>query len=113
MSSPYCPECGHQHPTDARFCMYCGYLLTNDPATPVPGAPGTVERPAPAQAPQDRGPDWRAIAAAFLAFLTLQHMSRKARQTAVIITILMLFFGCPMVCGFMAFVMEWFGRLFQ
>jgi hypothetical protein len=90
--------------------MYCGYLLTNEPDT---SGGGEVEPRAQDPASQDRGPDWRALAAALLAFLTLQHMSRKTRQTAIIITFLVLFFGCPMVCGFVAFVMEWFGRLFQ
>jgi hypothetical protein len=39
-------------------------------------------------------------------------MSRKARQTAVIILFLLAFFGCPMACGTIAFLVEAIARLF-
>jgi hypothetical protein len=47
-----------------------------------------------------------------LAFVSLRHLSRKARGAAFVILFLLLFFGCPMVCGFVMYVMEWFARLF-
>jgi hypothetical protein len=98
MSSQYCPECGHEHPAEARFCMNCGLALTRQPA-----APGAQRREA--------GTDWAAIAAAVLAFLSLRHVSRRARNTFLVLAFLMFFFGCPMMCGFVAYVMEWIGRL--
>lgn len=118
MTKRSCPGCGHEHPADARFCMYCGYLLTDGPAVGEnPGPDGQPRSVVPADAspaaPTDRGTDWAAILAAFIAFLSLRRMSRQARQTTIIIVLLMMFFGCPMVCGFVAFVMEWFANLFQ
>jgi len=107
VSTRYCPECGHEHPADARFCMYCGCMMP-DAAGRQPTLP-----PEPAPAPQSQGTNWAAIAAGFLAFLGLRHASRKARQTAIVVILFMLFFGCPMMCGFVAFVMEWFAALFQ
>jgi len=111
-----CSECGRVHPADARFCMYCGYLLSDEPAASQNPAsnPGTAQHDAAAAYPAgERGTDWATIVAAVLAFLGLQHMTRKARQTTVVIVLLMMFFGCPMVCGFVAFVMEWFGSFFR
>jgi hypothetical protein len=35
---PYCPDCGHQHAADDRFCSKCGRALT---------ASAPAERPAP------------------------------------------------------------------
>jgi len=46
-----------------------------------------------------------------LASLGLWHISRKARQTAVLMLLLILFFGLPMVCGFAASVLDWLARL--
>jgi len=109
MNKRYCPECGHEHPADARFCMYCGYMLTDGPAPPAPAETGG--KPAPAHAPQERGTDWAAIVAAILAFVGLRHASRKARQTAVVIALFMIFFGCPMACGLVSLVMQWFNQL--
>jgi hypothetical protein len=108
MNEQYCPECGHQNPVEARFCMGCGCALA---AQPVPRAasPGQAAIPA---APR-RGTDWAAIAAAVLAFLSLRHMSRRAQGTAIVIAFFVLFFGCPMVCGFVMFVMEWVSSFFQ
>ena len=46
---PYCPDCGHQHVADDRFCSKCGRALTaSEPperSTPVPHptAPDPVE----------------------------------------------------------------------
>ncbi|MGN6131638.1 MAG: FHA domain-containing protein [Nocardioidaceae bacterium] len=36
---PFCTECGHQNPDDARFCSQCGHRI-------VPAAPGGGESPA-------------------------------------------------------------------
>jgi hypothetical protein len=51
------------------------------------------------------------VVTAVLASLGLWHISRKARQTAIAMLFLILFFGLPMVCGFVTFVLEWLGRL--
>lgn len=86
--------------------MTCGHALD-----------GEVQPPAKAVAPpvqaRNEGTDWAAIVAAVLAFLSLRSLSRRARGTVIVVTILVLFFGCPMVCGFVMFVMDWFARLFQ
>jgi hypothetical protein len=126
MSKQYCPECGQENPIEARFCMNCGLSLTNEPAPRHPhsttegkakGAALYVPSPAPSTAPVDatgaKGTDWAAIAAAILAFLSLRHMSRRARDTVLVIAFLTLFFGCPMICGFVAFMMQWFSNLFH
>jgi pSer/pThr/pTyr-binding forkhead associated (FHA) protein len=44
---PFCTECGHQNPDDARFCSQCGHRIvaqsagaqsaTADPTAPTPG----------------------------------------------------------------------------
>jgi hypothetical protein len=39
-------------------------------------------------------------------------MSRKARQTVFVVVFLLLFFGCPMICGVIVFLAEAVGRLF-
>jgi len=105
MSRQFCPGCGHENPIDARFCMECGCLLTGEPA-----ARQLAAYPPPAE---DTGPDWGAIAAAALAFLSLRHLSRRARGPVILITFFVLFFGCPMVCGFVMFVMDWFAQLIR
>jgi hypothetical protein len=109
VSTRYCPECGHNHPSDARFCMQCGCML--------PDAAGQRSAPVPAPesapAPQGQGINFAGIATGFLAYLGLRHASRKARQAAFLVIFFMLFFGCPMMCGFVAFVMEWFAALFR
>ena len=107
MDSTYCPECGHQNPADARFCMECGHRLAGQPARMVRPDVRPVARSG------DAGTDWAGIAAAVLAFLSLRHMSRKARGTAFVLLFLVLFFGCPMVCGFIGFTMEWAANLFR
>ncbi len=33
---PFCTECGHQNPDDARFCAQCGRRLESAPATTAP-----------------------------------------------------------------------------
>ena len=38
---PFCTECGHQNPDDARFCSQCGHRLV-----PAAAAPGGGESPA-------------------------------------------------------------------
>jgi len=108
MNSTYCPECGHQNPIEARFCMDCGHPLAGPPVRTNPA----YNRPA-AVRPDSGGTDWAGIVAAILAFLSLRHMSRKARGTALVIVFLVLFFGCPMMCGFIAFTMEWAANLFR
>ena len=120
MSQQFCPECGHGNPTEARFCMDCGSLLAS-PGVPVHdqesgqdrSGHSVSERTAPVYQPNSGGTDWAAIAAAVLAFLSLRHLSRRARGTAIVVAFLVLFFGCPTVCGFAMYVMEWFARLFQ
>lgn len=97
MSDRYCPECGQQNPAGARFCMQCGYALAGEPAA-RPGSQGT---------------DWAGIVAAVLAFLSLRRMSPRARNMTLLVVFLVLFFGCPMVCGFVGFVMEWAASLFR
>jgi uncharacterized membrane protein YvbJ len=115
MKSQYCPECGKENPADARFCMACGLAL--DSGTSRRAASGSMAETGPAPVASARagesGTDWAGIAAAVLALLSLRRLSRKGRQTAVVITFLVLFFGCPMVCGFAMFLVESFSRLFQ
>jgi hypothetical protein len=110
MTKRFCGECGQEHPADAKFCMYCGYMLNGEP---VEVGPNTAQGNTPAPATQDKGIDWGTIVAALLAFFSLRHMSRQARQATIFVVFIMMFFGCPMVCGFIAFVMEWFANLFQ
>jgi ribosomal protein L40E len=103
----YCPECGHENPGEARFCMDCGYSLGGEPAA------NAARRPTAESRSRDSGPDWAGIAAAVLAFLSLRHMSRKARDTTIVLAFLLLFFGCPMACGFAMFVVDSVVKLFQ
>ena len=112
MSRQFCRECGHDNPIEARFCMDCGSSLAS-PGTYIQGNGAAAERAAPGYQSGSGGTDWAAIAAALLAFLSLRHLSRRARNTSVVIAFLVLFFGCPMVCGFAVYAMEWFARLFQ
>jgi hypothetical protein len=115
MNQQYCPECGHENPVEARFCMDCGYALSGRPTLAVGREPGQrmVGGPHPIPTRGDSGTDWAGIAAAVLAFLSLRHMSRRARQTTIAITFLVLFFGCPMACGTVMFVVDSFLKLFQ
>ncbi len=60
---PFCTECGHRNPDDARFCAQCGHRLAEAPAPSGP-ADGAAESPgeststitfgAPGQDGQDR-----------------------------------------------------------
>jgi hypothetical protein len=59
------------------------------------------------------GTGWSGAAMAVLVWLGLWHFSRKARQTAIAVLFLSLFFGLPMLCGFAIFALEWLGRLLQ
>jgi hypothetical protein len=111
MRQQYCSVCGHGNPLEARFCMDCGSPLSS-PGAPIQGYGAATERDVPDYQPRRGGTDWAAIAAALLAFLSLRHLSRRARNTTIVIAFLVLFFGCPMVCGFVMYVMEWFARLF-
>jgi hypothetical protein len=126
MSEQHCPECGKENPGEARFCMHCGTSLIDRPApvrstSTVEGTAGGAglyvpspgQSPAPAVPAQEKATDWAAIAAAILALLSLRHMSRRARDTFLVIAFLILFFGCPMVCGTVAFVMQWSSNLFH
>jgi hypothetical protein len=110
MTQQFCPQCGHENPIEAKFCMECGSPLASL-GTRTQGSEAVVERAAPDLQRSSGGTDWAAIAAAVLAFLSLRHLSRRARNTTIVITFLVLFFGCPMVCGFAMYVMEWFARL--
>ena len=40
---PFCTECGHQNPDDARFCSQCGHRIA--PVAPPAGAAGGEESP--------------------------------------------------------------------
>jgi hypothetical protein len=97
--------------------MNCGYPLAGEKRRPASQAalrvPDPAQQPDPATSYQKNGTDWAAIAAAVLAFFGLRHMSRQARQGCFIFAFLALFFGCPLACGFVAYVMEWIARLFQ
>ena len=96
--------------------MYCGYMLADGPIpgrNPASSPPRSQNNGVAPDPEQERGTDWAAIVAAVLAFLGLRHMTRKARQTTIVVVLIMMFFGCPMVCGFIAFVMEWFGSFFR
>ena len=46
---PYCPDCGHQHAADDRFCAKCGRALMGQPAAgqdvPVQTEPEPVPAP--------------------------------------------------------------------
>ncbi len=107
MSMRFCPECGHENPVEARFCMGCGQSLTREMA------PAQTAEPIPTYRPDEGGLDWAGIVAAILTFLSLKHLSRKARQTIWIIAFLVLFFGCPLVCGFAMYVVDSILKLFQ
>jgi uncharacterized membrane protein YvbJ len=111
MSKTYCPQCGYANDAEARFCMDCGYRLESNvqQAGGQQLAGGTA---APASR-EHEGTDWASIVAAVLAFLSLRRASRKARGMTVVIVFLVLFFGCPLVCGLIGLVVQWFGNLFQ
>lgn len=131
MSEQYCPECGHENPINARFCMDCGRSLTPESAPSVPHVLSTaqgsearrrrVERPVRDQGQQPAavyppgraGTDWAGIGVSILALLSLQHMSRKWRQTTIIVVLFMLLFGCPMVCGILMFFVDSVLKLFR
>ena len=87
--------------------MNCGQSLAGYPPLPA-GEPRT----APARS-NSGGTDWAAIAATALAAVGLSHLSRKARKFGCLLLFFLLFFGGPMACGFIMFVAESLGRLFQ
>jgi len=107
MTNRYCEECGYVNPGQARFCMNCGAPFA------LQLVPGTMGGPVPTLLARSNGTDWRGIMMAMLASLGLWHASRKMRQTFILVLFLMAFFGLPMVCGFVAFMLEWIGRLFS
>ena len=111
VSQQSCPDCGHDYPIEAKFCMECGSPLV-DPGAQVQGSGAGAKIVALDHQRSSGCPAWAAIAAALLAFLSLRHLSRRARNTTIVIAFLVLFFGCPMLYGFVMYVMEWFGRLF-
>jgi ribosomal protein L40E len=119
MSQQFCPECGHENPVAARYCMECGSSVDRPDAQVRGHRTGqralrrpVAESPAPDPQPGGQGTDWAAIATAILAFLSLRRLSRGARNATIVTAFLVLFFGCPMVCGFVMYVMEWIARLF-
>ena len=87
--------------------MNCGHSLTVDPPLPA-GERRTATAPS-----HSGGTDWVAIAATALAAVGLSHLSRKARRIGCLVLFFLLFFGGPMACGFIMFVAESLGRLFQ
>jgi uncharacterized membrane protein YvbJ len=107
MSRRFCPECGHENPGEGRFCMDCGASMAGAPIA------RQLDDHASSAPSQDQGTDWATIVAAVLAFLSLRHVSRKARGTAIVIAFFVLFFGCPLVCGFVMFAMDWFAQLIR
>ena len=113
MDRQYCPACGHPNPGEARYCLECGQALEGAVTDRASWSYREADRGAAAhEVPsQQRGTDWASIVAAIVAFFSLRHMSRKARQTTIVVAFLVLFFGCPLMCGFVAFVLEWIGQL--
>jgi hypothetical protein len=107
MTNRYCEECGYANPGQARFCMNCGAPFA------LQLVPGTVAGPVRAVLARSNDTDWTGIATAVLTSLGLWHASPKMRQTFILVLFLMLFFGLPMVCGFVAFMLQWIGRLFS
>ncbi len=102
----FCPQCGHENPARAHFCMNCGAAL--DERLPAEGG-----RAGQWPSVGDEGVNWATVVAAALAFWGLLRASRKARGMAVMFTLVMLFFGCPMACGLVAFAVETFAGLFR
>jgi hypothetical protein len=43
---PYCPDCGHQHADDDRFCSKCGRALLGPATGPAPGERAVPPSPA-------------------------------------------------------------------
>lgn len=111
MSTRYCPECGHPNPADARYCMNCGTLQGGQPG--VDAAGGYVPPPRAPGIDRDWTTSLGTVLAAALAFLSMRHMSRKARQTTILFAFLMFFFGCPMICGCVMAGIEGLARLVQ
>jgi zinc-ribbon domain len=107
MTKYYCPECGHENPIQARFCMDCGRSLTGASVVSPDRQLSAVHRS------HDSGTDWAGVVAAVLAFLSLRRMSRKTRQATLVVTFLLLFFGCPMACCFAMFVVDSIVGLFR
>ena len=103
----YCPECGLPNPRQARFCMDCGAPIAVTAHAQSGSSSGQVS------AANQPGFDWAGIATAFLAFVTLRHLSRKGRQVAVLLVFLGLFFGCPLVCGTVSLFSQALAGLFQ
>jgi hypothetical protein len=48
---PYCPDCGHQHAADDRFCSKCGRALGAEAAAGPPGVSPVVQEHAPTPSP--------------------------------------------------------------
>jgi hypothetical protein len=48
---PYCPDCGHQHAADDRFCSKCGRALGAEAAAGPSRAAPVAQAPAAAPAP--------------------------------------------------------------
>jgi hypothetical protein len=87
--------------------MHCGAALGSRQGMPPAGVAGGSALHSQAST------DWPSIIAAIVAFLSLRGLSRQARGVAVVAIVLVLFFGCPLVCGFIAYFMDWIARLFQ
>jgi hypothetical protein len=107
MKELYCPECGHQNPTQARFCMRCGHSLAGyPPLTEGEGQPATARS-------GGEDTDWATILTMVFAALGLRHMSRKAREIGCLLLFFLLFFGGPMACGLVMFLANSLVELFR
>ena len=51
---PFCTECGHQNPDNARFCAHCGHRLV------------TAERPVDSTSTLSNNAEWEALWRIFL-----------------------------------------------
>lgn len=86
---PFCPACGFEHPTEARFCPHCGQAITT---LPVPSAPAVDPLPLP---PTEHWAAPRLVT-------TPRSSGRTAGQTVgIVIGVLFLatFVGCAALVG--------------
>ena len=57
---PFCTECGHQNPDDARFCSQCGHRMADKPAAEAE-APGETTATITFGAPAKEGEHERSL----------------------------------------------------
>ncbi|NTU79980.1 MAG: zinc-ribbon domain-containing protein, partial [Chloroflexales bacterium] len=53
---PFCPQCGVENPSSARFCDQCGAVLIAVPVQGRPLVPATPVSPAPVAGQASAGP---------------------------------------------------------